>query len=267
MMPERPRSDRDLDEEIVRKALLEEFPDVEARSVEPLGSGWATDVYLVDGRLVLRFPRNAEIARWLDSDEAILRLVERAIGSILKVPRVLLRGRGGVYFPHGFLGCELVPGVGADDPRAPPSDRLVGDLGRTLTHVHSVPVEAARAIGLSRPDFDPYAGPPRFLHGDFSPDNVIVDPSSGRLAGVIDWGNAAVGDPALDFMGLVLWRGWGFARRVLDAYGGGPVDEDFVERVRFHAETQAVQWLADTVRRRGDSELHLTWVRNAFGSC
>jgi aminoglycoside phosphotransferase (APT) family kinase protein len=74
------------------------------------------------------------------------------------------------------------------------------------------------------------------VHGDFRAGNIIVDPASGRLAGVIDRGNAAVGDPALNFMTLVLWRGWAFT----------------------------LQALAGSIRRRADPALHLEWVCDAF---
>lgn len=262
-MPERPVSDRDLDADIVRAALLEELPHLDARTVEPLGSGWASDIYLVDEDLVVRFPRNTELARWLERDEAILGLVHSRLAESFAVPEVVFRGKGGRHVPHGFLVCSLVPGIGADDPRAPESDHLAADLGWALTRIHSVPVEAAAAIGLDHPHHDDHPGPPRFLHGDFSPDNVMVDPRTGRLTGVIDWGNAAIGDPAVDFVGLVLWRGWGFAESVVDAYRG-TVEEGFLDRVRYHAQIRALEWLTDTIKRRGDPALHLRWVRNAF---
>lgn len=262
-MPERPRSDRELDATIALRTLTEEFPKLQFHEVSFFGSGWATDVYLVDDRLVARFPRNRELAQWLDRDEAILRFVASHLASAFAVPKVVRRGKAGAHFPHDFLVCELVPGIGADHPEAPHSDRLISDLGEALTHIHGVPVASAADIGLTQPEHDDYKGAPRFVHGDFSPDNVIVDPTSGRLVGVIDWGNSAIGDPALDFIWLVLWRGWSFALAVLDAYEL-PVEEDFIDRVRFHARVRALEWLTDTIKRRADPELHLSWLRNAF---
>ena len=263
VMPERPKSDCDLSEGIVRRTLLEQFPDLEVEAVDHLGSGWTSDAYLVDGHLVVSFPRNAELTKWMGLDEAILSMVHSSIGSVVRVPKISLKGEGGAHFPHPFVGYELIPGVGADDPRAPDSEGLVADLGKVLTHVHSIPLISATRIGLVPEEDDHFSGQLCFLHGDFMPDNIIVDPDSGRLVGIIDWGNAAIGDPALDFIWLVLWRGWDFAQSVLDAYQL-PVDEGLVERVRLHAQIAAVQWLADTVKRGGDQEMHLSWVRNAF---
>jgi aminoglycoside phosphotransferase (APT) family kinase protein len=39
------------------------------------------------------------------------------------------------------------------------------------------------------------------VHSDLTGGNMILDPLSGVLRGVIDWGWVMVGDPALDFMG------------------------------------------------------------------
>jgi aminoglycoside 2''-phosphotransferase len=264
-MPERPPSDRELDESIALAAVREQLPDLRCSVARQLGSGWASDVYLLDECFVAAFPRNTEVARWVDSDQRILGLVASELASAFGVPRVIGRARGGTSFPHDFLVRELVPGVPADRLAAPVSDLLASDLGRALTRIHAVPVGDACRAGLREVEWDDsgYAGPLHFLHGDFNGGNIIVDPETGRLAGVIDWGNAAIGDPALDFMPLVLWRGWRFMHEVLDAYVL-PTDEDFVGRVQYHAQLQALQWLADSIRRRLDPELHLGWLRNAF---
>lgn len=264
IMPERSECDRPLDDAIALAALREQFPEQGFVEARPLGSGWATDAYLVDNRLVARFPRSTELAEWLDRDEALLQYVAAFIGSDVAVPEVRLRGQPGEHLPHGFLVCALVPGVGAEHPAAPFNDGVVDDLGRALTAVHSIPLEGAKGLGLRQEAWDDYKGPLRFIHGDFSPDNLMVDPLSGRLTGVIDWGNAATGDPALDFVPLVHWRGWEFAQAVMSAYRL-EAGSDFIERIRFHAQVQALQWLTDTIKRRVDPGLHLNWLKNAFG--
>lgn len=263
-MPARPESDRKLNSDIVLRVLREQLPTLQAQRATLLGSGWATDVYAVDDRYTVRFPRNAEVAAWLDHDAAILGLVASELGQFFAAPDVVHRGTPGSHFPHGFLVCTCVPGIGADQPDAPPPDAtLAAALGEVLTHIHAVPVDAAARIGLEQPEHDPYTGTLRFVHGDFSPDNIMVDPPSGRLIGVIDWGNAALGDPALDFMPLVLWQGWDFLHNVVSAYRR-PMEPDFIDRVRYHAQIQSLQWLTDTIKRRADPTLHMTWLRNAF---
>lgn len=66
---------------------------------------------------------------------------------------------------------------------------------------------------------DLFAFTPVLLHADLSPDHILVDPSTGALTGVIDWGDMATGDPALDFAGLLEDVGEGAERNALAAYG------------------------------------------------
>jgi hypothetical protein len=119
-------------------------------------------------------------------------------------------------------------------------------LGRALTALHSLPPRSAATIEIGiepqkwncRTAFDglgqlageapatqdlapePYAwlqegpavpeeytGPPSVLHDDLQPDHIIITPSSGRLAGIIDWG-LGLGDPAQDLTFILPWRGW-----------------------------------------------------------
>ena len=65
-------------------------------------------------------------------------------------------------------------------------------------------------------------------------EHLLVDDEHRDLLGVIDWGDAAVGDPAIDFVGLMRSYGSEFTWRVVEAYGasGARVDGDLLRRVR-----------------------------------
>jgi aminoglycoside phosphotransferase (APT) family kinase protein len=58
---------------------------------------------------------------------------------------------------------------------------------------------------------------PCLLHGDLWYENILVDGAARSVAGVLDFGDAAVGDPAQDFASL-LHLGERFTRHVLAAY-------------------------------------------------
>ncbi len=74
---------------------------------------------------------------------------------------------------------------------------------------------------------------PVLIHADLSSDHILYDAGRGTLAGIIDWGDARIGDPALDFVGLLSDYGLAFTERTLAAYRGEP-DTTFWERVRFY---------------------------------
>jgi aminoglycoside phosphotransferase (APT) family kinase protein len=63
-----------------------------------------------------------------------------------------------------------------------------------------------------------YEGPLRFIHHDLSPERLVVDSKTGRLAGILDWTDSILGDSARDFVFLVTWRGWDFTEEVLHSY-------------------------------------------------
>ena len=58
--------------------------------------------------------------------------------------------------------------------------------------------------------------PRRLIHGDLGGDHILI--RKGKVTGVIDWGDAEVGDPAADFGGLVISYGEKFARETMRHY-------------------------------------------------
>ena len=62
------------------------------------------------------------------------------------------------------------------------------------------------------------------IHGDFSSEHVLLDLAEKKVTGIIDFGDAAIGDPAYD-----LWES-------LLPYYNYDGDETFAERCRFYKE-------------------------------
>lgn len=56
---------------------------------------------------------------------------------------------------------------------------------------------ALRAVFLA--ELARAAHPLALIHRDLAPEHILVAPAGTRLAGIIDWGDLALGDPALDF--------------------------------------------------------------------
>ncbi len=171
--------------------------------------------------------------------------------------------------PHGAIAMERLPGITpssdllTDEQQA----RLAPDLGRAIAALHTTAIDPSSvrlpdaadlwhermamwdgltpelrrrspeefvALGqwkqsLQRPVLDRAV----LVHGDLWYENVRVDPSSGRLLAILDFEDAHIGDPAMDFARQRLF-GSRFAAAVEDSYvqADGVVDDGFRERER-----------------------------------
>jgi aminoglycoside 2''-phosphotransferase len=74
---------------------------------------------------------------------------------------------------------------------------------------------------------------PMLIHDDLACEHILCDLERSVLTGVIDWGDATIGDPAMDLVGLHNCRGREFAERVLARYQG-TVDAAFWQRMDFY---------------------------------
>ena len=58
-----------------------------------------------------------------------------------------------------------------------------------------------------------------FCHGDLHAENIVLEIETRRVAGVIDFGDACIGDCASDFAGLFAWGGDALLDAALRTYG------------------------------------------------
>ena len=70
-------------------------------------------------------------------------------------------------------------------------------------------------------------------HGDMGMSNILYSAEQGRFVGVVDFGHAGIGDPAVDFAGLYVCYGESFLKRCARVY---PLIDRCWERIRFYAD-------------------------------
>ena len=222
----------------------------------------------------------------------------------VEVPAMTMLGQPCDDFPYRFGGYPLLPGVPADQiPEGQVDPMVIGEgVGAVLTRLHSInddnladvelPVEPNSPAGaltevrevadvlLSRENAEirrcvewvvgssvpaaPYVGELRFIHNDIAAEHVLVDSQSGRLIGLLDFGDAAFGDPVHDFASLPSWLGWEATEAALDAYSL-TMDQGFRERLGFLSRANPLIWLHEVYFTGGDLEKHRRWVLSAFG--
>lgn len=218
--------------------------------------GWDNWVVAAPGGLIYRFAKRRGEENNLGREARLLRFLAGRLP--LPVPRVAHAGRG--WFAYRFLrGAAL-----SDFAPRPALSRRVGRaVGGFLTCLHAleprglrIPVvprrpevlrtralqalRRVRGSGLVpaavRPRLDhvppAFAGSPVLVHNDLLAGHVLV--ARGRPAGVIDWTDAGLGDPAADFAGLYHWGGPHALEAALAAYAR-PVDGGLAGRAIYAA--------------------------------
>jgi aminoglycoside 2''-phosphotransferase len=77
------------------------------------------------------------------------------------------------------------------------------------------------------------------IHGDLGCYHILFDPDQQRLSGIIDFGTAGVGNPAIDLAALLDNHGETILKR-MSKYNSGV--EPFMDQARFWAGTVWLQW-------------------------
>lgn len=102
--------------------------------------------------------------------------------------------------------------------------------------------DACRQVAEQLEDFienaDLYKFEPALRHGDFGAENIIYDPDGQLVVGILDFGGAGLGDPAVDFAGLFASYGAEFYKECCLFY---PEMEQALTRVRFYCQTFALE--------------------------
>lgn len=231
-MSDRAISDNPTLDELTAR-IREVFPRLKFSTAELIGTGDDNLVVVLDGERIARFPRKAE---YHGRFAAELNLLSRlAPISPLRVPlyeRVSPDRSVGIY--ERIKGREMT--VEVFSTMTPAKQRLaLASLAAFLSSLHALPAEAivqpdgsiartwsgerfaalyhrvrraeiaeiVSATTLAR--FDAFhdvfravaPGPSRLAHNDLTDDHILV--RNGRIAGIIDFSDAAFGDPAIDF--------------------------------------------------------------------
>lgn len=258
------------DDHYVRR-LRECLPDFEVRSAVPILQGWDSYVLEVNGDLIFRFPRHTGSEPGYAREARLLVALAPALS--VKVPRFEFdfsaKGRSFSRFvgyrkipgspldslptdlrPHTELALVLselhafpvAKALAAGVRKADPADwrsssqrfyvwirenvfGLLDDAGRAYTQ---------RLWETHLSDEANFDFVPTLVHRDLGPEHILCDPETGALNGIIDWTDASLGDPAIDFAGLMGGIGLAFAEQVASHYTG-EVNSSFWQRAVFYS--------------------------------
>lgn len=280
-----------------QQRVLQVMPDLRISSLRAGDDGLVNDVLIVNEELVFRFARDDAGRRSLEREAGLLAFVRPRVS--LPIPEVVQQQQGCLvyrFIPGVPLDRRRLLAQDVHTQRT-----LLEQLGTFLDQLHSLPGESVtgpvnESSGmrkqyeqlyesierellpsmmvwardwvreLFRPALDgsldlTYA--PVVIHGDLAPYHLCFDPATRRLSGVIDFGNAGPGDPALDLGSVILAFGESLLRQMESVY---PVVSGRLDRARFHAATLELVWALAAVRSRDPAWFlcHLGYARDAW---
>jgi len=81
---------------------------------------------------------------------------------------------------------------------------------------------------------------------DIPPYHIMFDAKCKRINGIIDFGCAGLGDPAIDLGVLIYHYGESFTDRLYEIY---PEAETYLQRARFYAGAHELRWILAGIER------------------
>ncbi|MEV0649102.1 phosphotransferase [Phytomonospora sp. NPDC050363] len=150
-----------------------------------------TNLTSSDGSWVTKRFTGPQVAGRLAREASVL----RAIASVVPVPAVRDVG-------DDYITMRHMPGTHGQDMLNPDTAaRVLAACGRVLARVHAVP---AAVLPFARTPDDAARGRTVLVHGDFGPNNVLLDTEGREVTAVFDWEWARLGRPVED----LAWCEW-----------------------------------------------------------
>ena len=244
-----------------------------------LGAGQNSIAILANDEWVFRYPLHRDAADSMELEVAVLRAVHGRLPVFTPDPEIFVEVEGLEWrvMAYPFIAGEVLSVDQANELGGSALSRLGKDLGRCLTTLHSTPESllggsnlrdkdgnqrwdsfsedvrsvlkpwitssvwnrSNRKLNKSIEKINRFQYEPVLRHGDFGFGNFVFDGRS-RLAGVIDFGSAGMGDPAMDVASLTASNGPGDSMidYVRQAY---LLTDDLLHRARIYRETFALE--------------------------
>ncbi|WP_339186424.1 phosphotransferase [Brevibacillus sp. FSL K6-6036] len=258
------------------EAIRRSCPDLPITSAVPINLGQNNDVLLVNDELIFRFPKYAEGIRKLRLEVRILEKIQSRVS--LDVPCPLYHCLDSNQVGRAFAGYKRIGGepLWKRLIHAENAPRLAGQLSRFLDKLHNLTVDVLDIDGLGAEngaavwsdlyerireklfpfmrldaqkwveqhfetflqDETNFATQPVLIHGDVGPGNILYDKNDDRITGIIDFGSSGLGDPAIDYAGLIASYGEPFFNELLRH---SPDIEAHWTRAKFYRGTFALQ--------------------------
>jgi aminoglycoside phosphotransferase (APT) family kinase protein len=115
--------------------ILRDTTSTSVGEVWPIAGGWASWMFEVDGHLIVRFPRNAEVAAGTSAEMELLARLGPMVD--FEVPTIQARGE---HAGWPFFSYERIKGTGLRSADFDYYQGLAGEIAAALRQLHSLPL-------------------------------------------------------------------------------------------------------------------------------
>ncbi|WP_026820226.1 aminoglycoside phosphotransferase family protein [Arthrobacter castelli] len=267
-----PAAEVEVSEQLVRRLLTDQHPDLGGLPLKLQANGWDNAIYRLGDDLTVRLPRRQQAAGLIVNEQHWLPVFAQWVKVQLPVPvRV---GEPTPYYPWSWSVCPWFRGTLASEVPRNERTAFAEELADFLIALHrpapehapanpvrGVPLATRRAAVAQRlgsgglpgaadlaklwdelsaaPD---WSGPPLWLHGDLHAANIVYGEDA--LSAVIDFGDLTAGDPATDLATAWLTFDAEGRGRFQNRVGRKGVDADTWKRARAWALSMSTAMLA-----------------------
>lgn len=263
------------------RRIRHEFPDLKFKKVRVPVQGMDHVALILDEKWVFRFPRTSKYLKLFIKEVHLLETLHNRLS--LPIPhyeRIASDSSfGGYSLIKGkplqlqtFKKCTL---------RA--KQKIHTQMARFLTELHTTPpnilkkyavsaFKPGKELSRSRGQYHKYIEStlnqqdrkkceeyfrqrknrladtytPAFTHGDLSTDHILISTEHNEIAGIIDFSDRVIFDPAFDFTHL-----WDYGKHFMDGLYSeyaGPKDEHFLERSYLYYQQTSLNGLRHAIR-------------------
>lgn len=226
--------------DFISRILCETFPNLYIKKLDPLGSGYNCDAFLVNGQYVFKFPKSKKANESLKNELLVLDYLKNKLP--LPIPQIEFSSDTSTIFPYSIIGYKQINGriltaqiyqsftedekeslaksiaeflralhsVDIPETLKELEDDFVEGLRIDYDDIHSLVYDSLNAKAKAFTDFyyqnalsdDDYkAARTALIHNDLSCNHIVID-NDNHAAGIIDFGDVAITDVDLEFVYL-----------------------------------------------------------------
>ena len=258
-------------------------PEIGINSVNLNSEGLLNDIVVVNDEFIFRFPKHDYAFKHLKDEARILRSLQNYI--TLQIPSPLYETDDCLVYrmiPGESLRRDILMKLPISDQQV-----IADQLGQFFKELHGVSINEEIPIADALMKYEGWVSAYDRIHEkvlpllmphvcdwvrehfeshladrsnfeyelkmvdtDIPPYHIMYDKERRLINGIIDFGCAGLGDPAIDFGVIIYHYGESFMEKLFVSY---PEAETYLKRARFYAGAHEVRWLLTGLERNDPS--------------